>query len=111
MAVREVRTDDIDGSTADVQVVRFGLDGTAYAIDLSSHNAEALRQTLAPFVAAARRADTVTGTRTRSKGSKVTTGSSPAQVRAWAMDNGIDVPTRGRIPRSVHDAYVAARPN
>jgi len=30
---------------------------------------------------------------------KVTTGKTPsAEIRAWAVSNGIDVPARGRIP-------------
>jgi len=47
-------SDDIDGSQAD-QTVPFGLDGAAYEIDLSNSNADALRATLEPFVAVARR--------------------------------------------------------
>lgn len=33
---------------------------------------------------------------------------STAQIRAWARDNGFDVPTRGRLPQDVTDAYKAA---
>ena len=41
--------DDLDGSTAD-ETVSFGLDGTAYEIDLSSSNATLLRKSLADYV-------------------------------------------------------------
>ena len=47
--------DDIDGSEAE-GTVRFALDGAEYEIDLSAEHAQALRDALAPFVAAARRA-------------------------------------------------------
>lgn len=33
---------------------------------------------------------------------------SPALIRAWARDQGIEVPSRGRLPRSVIEAYDAA---
>lgn len=32
----------------------------------------------------------------------------PAAVRAWARENGLDVPARGTIPADVVDAYKAA---
>lgn len=31
------------------------------------------------------------------------------EVRAWAKEQGIDVPARGRVPDSVFDAYQAAQ--
>lgn len=31
-------------------------------------------------------------------------------VRAWAIENGFDLPARGRLPRSVTDAYKKAHP-
>lgn len=33
----------------------------------------------------------------------------PAQVRAWAVENGYDVGKRGRLPRSVFEAYDQAQ--
>ena len=47
--------DDLDGGPAD-ETVRFGLDGTAFEIDLSSKNARAFRKQLAPFIEHARKA-------------------------------------------------------
>ena len=47
--------DDLDGSEAD-GTVRFGLDGTEYEIDLNAEHAQALRDALARYVQAARRA-------------------------------------------------------
>ncbi len=46
--------DDLDGSEA-AGTVTFALDGKAYEIDLSDENAARLRDSLATFVAAARR--------------------------------------------------------
>ena len=53
--VQTLVVDDIDGSAAE-GTVRFGLDGTDYEIDLNPKNAQALRDTLAPYVTAGRRA-------------------------------------------------------
>lgn len=32
-----------------------------------------------------------------------------AEVRAWAANNGIDVPAKGRLPEAVMDQYLAAQ--
>ena len=47
--------DDLDGSEAE-GTVRFGLDGAEYEIDLNAEHAPALRDALASYVGAARRA-------------------------------------------------------
>jgi hypothetical protein len=36
------------------------------------------------------------------------TGPKPADVRAWARDQGIDVPVRGKLPVELVSRYVAA---
>lgn len=33
----------------------------------------------------------------------------PAEVRAWAKNNGFNVPDRGRMPNEVYDAYYKAQ--
>ncbi|MGP3972296.1 histone-like nucleoid-structuring protein Lsr2 [Streptomyces sp. 6N223] len=101
MAQRVVVTlsDDIDGGEA-AETIAFGLDGKSYEIDLSSHNAEKLRTTLAPFVQAGRK---------RAKSGKAfhhtEVAPDPKAVRAWAESNGMGVPARGRIPKKVYDAF------
>ena len=47
--------DDLDGSAAE-GTVRFGLDGAEYEIDLNAEHAKELRDALARYVGAARRA-------------------------------------------------------
>ncbi|WIY82059.1 Lsr2 family protein [Propionimicrobium sp. PCR01-08-3] len=102
--VEIILIDDIDESPA-TEKVRFGLDGVNYEIDLSKKNADSLREALAPYVGAARR---VRGQRARSAGSTAAAGSSPAEIRAWAADNGYEVSARGRVPAEVRAAYEAA---
>jgi hypothetical protein len=108
--------DDIDGSDAS-GTISFALDGRSYEIDLSDDNAAKLRDSLASFVAAARRAGGSTGTRRgRSQRSTSDTDEAPARsnreetaaVRAWARENGHEVSERGRIPKAVVQAYQSA---
>ena len=105
--------DDLDGSEAS-GTVTFALDGRAYEIDLSDDNAARLRDSLATFIAAARR----TGSR-RSRTQRSTTSEAPAAptrpsreataaIRTWARENGHEVSERGRIPKAVIEAYNSA---
>lgn len=100
--VQIILEDDLDGSNAD-ETVTFGLDGATYEIDLTAQHAEELRSALNPFVGAARKTGKAKGS--RASGSS---GVDTKKVRAWAIENGIDVPGRGRIPKNVVEKYVAA---
>jgi nucleoid-associated protein Lsr2 len=99
--------DDIDGGTGD-ETVGFGLDGKSYEIDLSTANAGKLREALAGFVAAARRAGSSGRGRLRSapatSGASADRGQNQA-IRDWARDQGMKVSDRGRIPADVLEAY------
>lgn len=105
--------DDLDGSVLEIgegETVLFSLDGVAYEIDLTDENASALRDALAPYLAAGRSISSA-------RGAASSSGSAPrrrpnqqnyAPVRAWAKDNGYTVSERGRVPASVLEAYEAA---
>ncbi len=115
--------DDIDGSEAQ-ESVTFALDGTSYEIDLSDEHASALRDALAPFVGAARKAGSGSqgrrgggaGRRGSGGGGSGSGGGSAsssdrqrtAAIREWAREQGMDVNPRGRIPSRVIEAYDAA---
>jgi hypothetical protein len=108
--------DDLDGSDA-AGTVSFGLDGRIYEIDLSDDNAARLRDSLASFIAAARKSggSTTTGSR-RAHTMTVSSGPRPqtldreqtAAIRAWAQQNGHQISNRGRISKTVMDAFQAA---
>jgi len=53
--VQTLFIDDLDGSEAD-GTVRIGLDGTDYEIDLNAEHTRQLRDALARYISAARRA-------------------------------------------------------
>ena len=106
--------DDLDGSEAS-GTVDFSLDGRSYQIDLSDENAAKLREALTPFIDAARKAGGRSGGRSRSQRQAALT-EKPARssreetqaIREWARQNGHQVSDRGRIPKSVLEAYQAA---
>ena len=103
--VHIVLVDDIDQSDAE-ETVTFGLDGKEYAIDLNTKNAQSLRDALAPYVAHGRPVSSRGGRRSSSKAAAG--GTAPSEIRAWARDNGFDVPERGRVAAEVREAYAAA---
>jgi Lsr2 len=96
--------DDLDGGPAG-QTVRFAVGGAAEEIDLSSKNAAAFRQQLAPFTEHAR-----TAGRAQPRRPARTTARRPrsGDIRARAHEHGIAVSGRGRIPASAVAQYQAA---
>jgi len=111
--IRTVRlVDDTDGTDA-VETVEFALDGRDYQIDLSSANSTALRDSLAPYIAAGRRS--ARGRRPAPQAAPVTrSGSRGAEarresnaIREWARQRGHQVSDRGRIAKPVVEAYYA----
>ncbi len=89
--------DDLDGSEAE-GTVRFGLDGTDYEIDLNAKHTKELRDALARYVGAARRAGGTARRPTRGGRRGSANGLNPTEVREWAKSQGIEVKDRGRVP-------------
>ncbi len=108
--VNVVLVDDIDGLDAS-ETVSFALDGVDYEIDLSDKHAAELRDALSLYIGHGRR----TGGRRKSGRRASAAASAPsgdaasaADIRAWARENGYDVPERGRVSADVREAYAAA---
>ena len=106
--------DDIDGGDA-AETVEFALDGTSYEIDLSERNAQTLRDSLATYIASARRAGRGGGTSSgaarrsgRRAGGGTMDRSQVQHIRQWARDNGHQVSERGRISADILAKYQAA---
>jgi hypothetical protein len=108
--------DDLDGSDAS-GTVEFGLEGKDYEIDLSDDNAAKLRDALAPFIEAGRKAGGRSSGRGRGRrAQRQAVEDSPvrsnredtAAIREWARAHGHKVNDRGRISKSVLEAYRAA---
>ncbi len=106
----EVLVDDLDGSEG-AETVRLGWNGDWREIDLSKRNRASLSRALDRYWNAAR---PVAGDRQSSRRRRASrTASSrsnkakrdPKLIRAWATENGIAVPTRGRIPNVLERQY------
>jgi len=105
-------TDDLDGSTDGVNTIKFGLHGTNYEIDLNAKHQEDLEAALEQFIAAGRKAGTSTstsGSRRPAVSSSGSGGGEAKAIRAWAAENDVEVPARGRIPGAVVEQYKAAQ--
>ncbi|WP_156759944.1 histone-like nucleoid-structuring protein Lsr2 [Microbacterium karelineae] len=101
--------DDIDGTVLEIgqgESVHFSLDGRSYEIDLTDEHATQLRDALAPFVKAGRRAGGAARS-ARPRGAAAGKHDLGA-VRAWARENGHEVSDRGRVPSAILEAYEAA---
>ncbi len=104
--IQTLFVDDLDGSDAE-GTVRFGLDGTEYEIDLNAEHARQLRDALARFVGAARKAG---GARRPARGGRrgPASGLNSTEVREWAKAQGIEVKDRGRVPAELVIKFRAA---
>ena len=104
---------DLHGDeTAADETVEFGVDGAFYEIDLCGQHAGELRERLATYVGAARRAGgrgagapSSRGTRRRRRSSG---SGEAARIREWARGQGLAVPERGRIPAELAQRYAEA---
>ena len=103
--VQVLLVDDLDGTEATETVV-FGLDGQTFEIDLNERNIKAFRKTLTPYVEKARK---VSRGRGILRSNTQRTGPDPKAVREWARENGVEVNSIGRVPRTVVEQYEAAR--
>ena len=102
--------DDLDGSAAE-GTVRFGLDGTAYEIDLNAGHARQLRDTLAAYVRAGRRIAGDSRRPARAERRNPASGLNTTEVREWAKAQGIEVKDRGRVPAELVARFKAATRN
>ena len=103
--VQTILIDDLDGSQAD-SIVRFGLDGTDYEIDLNPAHTDELHAALGTYIDHARK---VGGTSRRApRGRRSASAIDTTAVRTWAREQGIDIKDRGRVPADIVTRYQAA---
>ncbi|MDX6196928.1 MAG: hypothetical protein QOJ79_79 [Actinomycetota bacterium] len=100
-----------EGEVEGTETISFGLDGSAYEIDVCEAHGRELRDAYAPFVGAARRAGRSAGGGQRRSGRAARSGGGDnkvAEIREWARTHGHSVSERGRISATVRAAYDAA---
>jgi hypothetical protein len=108
-ATVEVMVDDLDGSEA-VETVRIGWNGDWRELDLSRKNLSSLSRALDKYWNASRPTTAAGSGRRAGAGAsaasrKRNAGRDPKVIRAWAVEQGIAVPARGRIPAVVEQQY------
>jgi hypothetical protein len=108
-ATVDVLVDDLDGSDA-VETVRIGWNGDWRELDLSKKNLAKLSRFLDKYWNVSRPVS-ANGRSSRRRPGRTSTSRSakarrdPKLIRAWARDNGISVPARGRIPGDIERRY------
>ncbi|MDH6291928.1 histone-like nucleoid-structuring protein Lsr2 [Rhodococcus opacus] len=104
--------DDIDGTVfgEDGESISYAVDGVEYVIDLKDEHAKELRETFEYYIAHSTR---VGGRKHRADrpATSTTTKRRPGEatsIRAWAIEQGYELSSRGRIPAEVEQAFRAA---
>jgi len=97
---------DISGAEIDAKTptVTFSFEGASYEIDLTQDEREVFVKSLSPYLEAGRKAPGIARRNRRSRPQS----SNAKDIRAWAIDQGIAVPARGRVPADIVEAYHAA---
>ncbi|MFC9557360.1 Lsr2 family protein [Rhodococcus sp. NPDC056960] len=103
--------DDIDGTAFgdDGESIHYAVDGVEYEIDLKAEHAKELREIFEYYIQhstrvggrkhrADRSANPTTAKRRRDETKK---------IRAWAIEQGYELSSRGRIPTEVEEAFRA----
>ena len=90
------------------ETVEFTVDGSAYEMELCERHAKQFRDSLAPFIAKARRASRGPGRRRGTASSSSADRQRVQAIRAWARKKGIKVSERGRISAEVIAKYEAS---
>jgi hypothetical protein len=96
-------TDDITGREG-AETVTFAYAGRNYEIDLGEKNKAKLEKALEPFIRAARKAGGPARPSARNA-SRSPLSVDLKAVRAWATEQGLEVAKRGRLAKSVLEAF------
>ncbi|WP_040796135.1 histone-like nucleoid-structuring protein Lsr2 [Nocardia higoensis] len=102
--------DDIDGTSVADETVAFALDGVNYELDLAASNAEQLRKMFAQWTPYARRVGKAPGAKTAGKARRDGEQDQTLAIRKWALSEGMQVSSRGRVSAKVVEAYHRANP-
>ncbi|MDQ1287225.1 MAG: hypothetical protein QG622_790 [Actinomycetota bacterium] len=107
-------TDDITGKEipeGEGETIDFAFQGYTYSIDLDTKNSRKFHEAMSSYIEHARRTGKVNVVPLRRSGDARRSASDvdPAQVRAWAEENGYDVSPRGRIKAEIVEAFKAAQ--
>jgi hypothetical protein len=96
--------DDMDGTLSeDVATRGFSFDGVDYEIELNDNNHENFRLDILKWIQAARKVS-----KPARKRAHKPQAATAAEVRAWAVAKGYDVPQRGAVSNELRKAHAKA---
>ena len=105
LLVCDLHDDEVEGT----ETITFSLDGSAYEIDVCDAHGGEMRDALAGYVGAARRAGRVPAAAGRkSRPAKSGGNERVAEIREWARKNGHKVSERGRLSGDLVSAFERA---
>jgi hypothetical protein len=107
MALHQIRTDDVTGDP-DAETFVITVNGKGVEIDLSDKSVAKLTAALAPYWKAGSESDYDVERRQRKTKTRPKYGADydfPA-LKAWAQQNGVQLPKAGRMPRAIIDQYL-----
>lgn len=99
---------DVEITDSDAPTVHFGWDGSDYTIDLTAKEAEKFHKAIEPYLNAGVKVSGGRSSRKASSSKPASTGPDAKDVKAWADQQGLEYPSRGRLPKTLTDAYAAA---
>lgn len=103
MAKKIVILDDLDDSKEADETLLYLVDGEYWEIDLAADNAEEFREAFSRYLRVSRPVAAKDAVRRIvANATDAPYGEyDPAVVRAWALENGVEVSGKGRIPEHV----------
>ena len=107
--VRTILISDLSGDEVESggESISFSYRGVDYTIDLTAKEAKGFDKAIAMYIEHARK-----GGRARPGRPSAGSGNQHAErignMKKWAAEQGIDYPKRGRLPKSLVEAYDAA---
>ena len=107
--VRTILISDLSGDEVEdgAESVAFSYKGVDYTIDLTAKEAAGFDKAIAMYVQHARKGGRARPGRS-SSGSAHSHAERIGNMKKWAAEQGLDYPKRGRLPKSLVDAYDAA---
>ena len=101
--------DDIDGTVfgKDGESINYAVDGVEYVIDLKDEHAKELREMFEYYITYSTR---VGGRKHRADRSATPVAArrpsdETKKIRAWAVEQGYELSSRGRIPAEIEQAF------
>lgn len=103
--------DDLDGSVGATPVA-FGWKGRDFEIDLNEEHAAEFEEAIRPYLQRARAQPATPPAKTRTpRSAAAARRAALTRVRAWALEQGYQLPNKARVPYQIHRAYNNAHPD